>query len=151
MEKWSFSKQNNPRSTFSFRHIATLSFPSTFFFPPCRSPPCSHLSYRGNSRNIQGWPLLSYSENDSQSEGRAERTCLVVIASFLESQTKLTMKIKAKEFASEKHTDANIPKILCSQGVWAPGALFWDIIDAPRGRELTGFLAFLLAKLSFES
>lgn len=125
MEKWSFPKQNNPRSTFSFRCIA---FPSTFSSPPCHSPPCSHLSHRGHGRNFQRWSLLSYSENDSQGKGRAERTCLAVIASFLESQTKLTLTIKAKEFASEKHTDANIPKILCVQDVWAPGAYFGTLL-----------------------
>lgn len=36
--------------------------------------------------------------------------------------------IKAKEFASEKHTDANILKILGVQDVWAPGAYFGTLL-----------------------
>lgn len=38
------------------------------------------------------------------------------------------LKIKAKEFASEKHTDANIQKILCVQDVWAPRVYFGTLL-----------------------
>lgn len=45
-----------------------------------------------------------------------------------------------------KHTE----NLVCS-GCVGSRSLFWDIIDAPGWWELTGFLALLLSKLSFEN